>query len=242
MSREAVIKIWNSIEERVVEYLKDTEYTSVIAHGSFAEGIANKNSDFDLFVICKETVQEREEVQVFSDIEVHFEFIHKENLLEQLKSLDNLLLPEIMGFSAPLASRLKNAVVLIDEDNEGAGLIELAQQFKPSDSLLDRYSRSGFNYYYDAVGAMLSGDYTASIHMARIGALHIMTGALLKKGMVYVKNKWLVKLEEKSQPLSEELFLRLMGLDTADKERAHQCILDLNKMIAEFQHLRETDD
>jgi len=235
---KTVSDIWNDIKEEVMEYLKDTEILSLIAHGSFAEGIANRTSDFDLLVVCGESVEERIEVVVIHDIEVDIDFLHKETLVTQLESLDDLLKP---GLMPPFASRLKNAVILMDTDDTGKELVDMARQFEPSAQLTDEYSRLGLSYYYDAVGAMASGDYATSIHMARIGAVHVLAGILLNSGELYVNKKWFIELLNKNPSAPKELFLQLMGLDNADKEQAYQCIRELNRLISEFQHMREKD-
>lgn len=236
MNRE-VNDIWNTIKVDVLKYLKDVDFVSLIAHGSCAEGTANKTSDFDLLVVCHEPVQERIDVVVFKEIEVDMNFFHEETLREQLNSLEELLIP---GSIPPFACRLKDAIVLIDKENVGKTLIEMARQFRPSDGVIRRYSKAGFSYYYDAVGAMASGDYATSIHMARLGAMEILTGIMLKQRELGIRKKWLINLMDK-KPAPKELFLRLMGLDTADKEQAQQCIRDLNKLISEFEYLKEQD-
>ena len=88
---------------------------------------------------------------------------------------------------------------------------------------------------------MVSGDYATSILMARIGALDIAAGILLKEGELYVKKKWFAKFMERVPYAPRDLFLKLMGLDGAGKNEAAQCIRDLNQFIAEFQNLREQD-
>lgn len=231
-----VFKIWDSIKGEVHEYLAGTDFLSVIAHGSYAEGIANETSDFDIMVVCNEDIEERIDVIVICDIEVNFDFIHEKTIRKQLESLNDLLKP---GLVPPFASRLKNAVVLIDRENVGKTLVEMAKNFEPSDDLMDAYSKLGLSYYYDAVGAATSGKYATSVHMARIGALHVLAGILLKQGELYINKKWFIEFLNKNPSAPRELFLKLMGLDTADKEQANQCIRDFNKLLSELQKLRE---
>lgn len=233
-----VMEIWSSIKGDILEYLKDTDYLSLIAHGSFTEGIANRNSDFDLLVVSREC-EDRYDIMVVKDIEVDIDFMSEKSVRAQLESLDELLRPNKIGSTPPLASRLKNAVILIDTDDVGKNLIDTAKKFKPSFQLLDHYSRSGFGYYYDAVGAMMSGDYASSILMARIGALEVAAGILLRGGELYVKKKWFPRFMGRIPSAPTELFLRLMGLDTADKKKAAQCIQDLNQFISELQKMRQ---
>ncbi|MBU7048373.1 MAG: nucleotidyltransferase domain-containing protein, partial [Theionarchaea archaeon] len=83
---EEVLKVWENIQGDVLEYLKDTDFLCLIAHGSFAEGTHNKNSDFDILVLCREDVQERTEVITIKDIEVDFDFIHEKTVRSQLES------------------------------------------------------------------------------------------------------------------------------------------------------------
>jgi len=231
-----VIGTWETIKERVLEHLEGTEVLSLIAHGSFAEGLANENSDFDLLVICGENVKEKTEIMKFGNMEVDIDFLHEKTLKDQLKSLDNLL---ESGSLPPFASRLKNAVVLSDSNDIGKNLVDMARAYQPSFELMDMYSRVAMGYYYDAVGALVSGNYTTAVHTARLAALEVLAGIMLQQGQLYVNRKWLVELMNKiSAP--QELFLKLMGLDTVDKEKAQECIRDLNKLIAEFQKLRKT--
>ena len=232
---EEVFKIWERIQEDVHEYLKDTDFLSLIVHGSFAEGTHNKNSDFDLLVLCREDVQERIEVVVIKDIEVDFDFIHEKTVRNQLESLDELLMP---GLIPPFAARLKNAVILVDKEEAGKALVDMARQYNPPDDLMSHYSRRGLGYYYDAVGAMASGNYATSVNMARIGAAIVQAGILLNLGDLFVDRKWLIELM-KRKSLPQESFLKVMGLDEADKEQALQCIRELNNLISELQRLRE---
>jgi predicted nucleotidyltransferase len=233
---EQVLKIWSTIEEKVLDYLKDVQFDSLIAHGSFAEGTANQNSDFDLFVIFSAPVEERVDVIRADGIEVDLEFVNQETLKMQLDTLDDLLVPTR---EVPLATRLKNAVVLIDHDNVGRELVEMAQKYCPSSSLMERYSRCGLSLYYDAVGSMASGKYDTAVHMARIGGLYILIGILLKKGVLYVNKKWLTELAKRTEGAPADIFLRLSGLSTVDKEQAFQSIGDLKRLISEFENLKE---
>jgi predicted nucleotidyltransferase len=230
-----VTEIWESIKEEVLEYLKDTEILSLIAHGSFAEGFANSNSDFDLLVVCQDDVEERTEIIVVNNMEVDIDFLHEKTLLNQLESMNELLTP---GPDPPFASRLKNAIILVDSNNTGKTLVDIARKYEPSFQLMDHYSKLLMGFYYDAVGAMVSGDYATSVHMARLAALEALAGIMLQQGELYVKKKWLIEYMNK-HPAPKELFLTLMGLDTADKEQAKESIRDLNKLISEFQRLRE---
>jgi len=239
VNEKSVIEIWISIKDEMLEYLKDIEFLSLLAHGSFAEGIANRTSDFDLLVICTENVQEREDVLVLNDIEVNIEILHRRTIEEQIKSLEELLGPRKLGFKIPMACRLKHAVILVDKDDCGKNLVDMVNHFQPSKHIIDLYSKSGLNYYYDAVGAMASGDYATSIHMARLGALHVLTGIILKHGELYVKKKWLIKLMDKTSFESRELFLQVMGLDNIDREQAEKCIRTFNQLIFECEHLKE---
>ena len=232
---EEVLKIWEKIQDKVLEHLKDTDFLCLVAHGSFAEGINNKNSDFDILVLCRGDIKERTEVIVVNDLEVDLDFLSEETLKTQLESLDDLLMP---GLMPPFASRLKHAVILIDKGNVAQSIIDMAGKYQPSGELMDWYSRRILGYYYDAVGAMASGNYATSIHTARIGASHALTGILLKQGELYTNKKWLCELM-KRVPAPQELFLRLMGLDAADKEQALQCIRDFNNLISEFERTKE---
>lgn len=239
MAQEAVIETWNKVKCEVMEYLKDKEFLSLLAHGSYAEGVANKNSDFDLLVVCAGDIKRSENVVVVNDLEINIEYIGKDILLNQLKSLENLIAPKTIGFGIPLACRLKNAVVLIDKDDVGKTLVEMARSYQPSADLMNQYSKNVLNYYYDAVGAMASGDYATSVLMSRIAALHVLTGILLNQGELYVMKKWFIHLLERVPSAPKEPFLRLMNLDDVDKEKAQQCVRDLNSLISEFQRLRE---
>lgn len=234
-----LLEIWKIIKEAVLEYLRNTEFLSLLAHGSYAEGVANETSDFDLLVLCGEDVREREDVILVRDIEVNITFIHKETILKQLESLDNLLSPSKIGSAIPITCRLKNAVILIDKEDCGKKLVEKVREVKPSENLMDWYSKAGLNHYYDAVGAIVSEDYATSVHMARLGALQVMTGIMLGHGDLYVKQKWYVRLLERIPAAPKEVFLRLMGLNTADKKEAECCIRDLKTLISELQILRE---
>ncbi|MBU7018568.1 MAG: nucleotidyltransferase domain-containing protein [Theionarchaea archaeon] len=232
---EEVFKIWEKIKGDVFEYLKNTDFLCLIAHGSFAEGTQNKNSDFDILVLCKEDVAERTEVITIKDIEVDFDFIHEKTVRSQVESLDELLMP---GLIPPFAARLKNAVILVDREEKGKTLVDMAKQYRPPDDLMSHYTRRGLGYYYDAVGAMASGNYATSINMARLGAAIVQAGILLNLGDLYVDRKWLIELM-KRKSIPQESFLKLMGLDEADKGQALQCIRELNNLISELQCLRE---
>lgn len=237
VSVKEVIEMWESIKEGVLEYLKGTEVLSIIAHGSFVEGFANKTSDFDLLIVCRDDTRERTEVIMVHDKEVDMDFFRESTLRNQLKSINDVLKP---GFQPPFVMRLKNAVILLDREDTGKMLVATAQEFSPSHQVMTRYSKMGLSYYYDAVGAMTSGDYATSMHMARLGALEVLTGIMLKQRELYIQKKWLIKLMDRN-PAPTELFLRLMGLDAADKEKAQQCIRDLNSLIEEFEHLKEQE-
>lgn len=239
VNEKSVIEMWISIKDEVLEYLEDIEFLSLLAHGSFAEGLANRTSDFDLLVVCAENVQEREDVLVVNEIEINIEILHKKTIEEQVKSLEELLGPRKLGFKIPMACRLKHAVILVDKDNNGKNLVDMINQFQPSKNIIDLYSKCGLNYYYDAVGAMASGDYATSIHMARLGALHVLTGIMLSQGELYVKKKWLIKLMDKIPFESKELLLKVMGLDSVGREQAEKCIHAFNQLISEFERLKE---
>ncbi|MBU7017984.1 MAG: nucleotidyltransferase domain-containing protein [Theionarchaea archaeon] len=236
---EAISDIWKVIGEDVLHYLKEKNVKCILAHGSFAEGIANKNSDFDLLAICDERVKEGEDVFSIGRIEVNITFMHEETLLKQMDSLEDLLKPNNLGQAIPMVCRLRNAVIVFDYENTGKRIVEFVRKFHSSENLIDIYSKCGLNYYYDAVGAFVSGNYDASVHMARIGALQVMTGILLECGELYVKQKWYTELARKMPCTLREMFLKLMGLDTVDKEQAQQSIQGLNDLIQEFQRLRE---
>jgi predicted nucleotidyltransferase len=239
MVTEAISDIWKVVGEDVLHYLEKKNAKCILAHGSFAEGIANKNSDFDLLAICDERVKEGEDFFSIGDIEVNITVIHEETLLEQMDSLEDLLKPNNLGQAIPMVCRLRNAVILFDYEETGKRILELVKKFHSSENLIDIYSKCGLNYYYDAVGAFVSENYDTSVHMARIGALQIMTGILLKYGELYVKQKWYTELIKKMPCSLREMFLKLMGLDTMDKEQAQRSIQGLNDLILEFQRLRE---
>ena len=236
---KGISEIWEIVKEEVFQYLTDKNMKSLLVHGSFAEGTANRNSDFDLLAICSKQTREGEDVLSIGEVEVNITFIHEETLLEQMNSLEDLLIPNKLGQAIPMVCRLKNAVILLDNGNVGKQFIDMARKFHPSENFIDIYSKCGLNYYYDAVGAYISENYDASVHMARIGALQVLTGILLKQGELYVKQKWYTELVKKMSPLIQEMFLEIMGLDNVDKEQAQQCIQKLNNLMREFQRLRE---
>lgn len=238
MNKE-ILEIWDIVKEDILQYLTEKNVESLLVHGSFAEGIANKNSDFDLLAICESETKEGEDVISIGDIEVNIIFVHEETLLKQMDSLEDLLIPNNLGQGIPLVCRLKNAVILLDREDTGKRIVDKVGEFHPSESLIDIYSKCGLNFYYDAVGALVSGNFDASAHMARIGALQVMTGILLKNGELYVKQKWYTELVKKMSPAFRETFLKLMGLNAVDKEQAEQCIQDLKDIILELQQLRE---
>jgi hypothetical protein len=239
VNEKSIMEIWTSIKDEVLEYLKDIEFLSLLAHGSFAEDFANKTSDFDLLVVCAENVQEREDVLVINNIEVNIEIFHKKTIEKQIRSLEKLLGPRKLGFKIPIACRLKHAVILVDKENNGKNLVEMINRFQLSKQVMDWYSKCGLNYYYDAVGTMANGDYATSVHMARIGALHVITGILLAQGELYVKKKWFIKLIDKISFSNKEQFLELMGLCNVDKKQAKQSIQNFKNLITEFERLRE---
>lgn len=234
-----ISEIWDMVKEDVLQYLTDKNVESLLVHGSFAEGIANRNSDFDLVAICGGETKEGEDVLSIGDTEVNITFVHEETLLRQMDSLENLLIPNNLGQAIPLVCRLRNAVILFDREDTGKRIVDMVGKFHPSENLIDIYSKCGLNYYYDAVGAFVSGNFDASVHMARIGALQVMTGILLKRGELYVKQKWYTELVKKIPHAFREKFLRLMGLNAVNKEQAQQCIQGLKDIILELQQLRE---
>ena len=236
---ERISETWDVVKEEVLRYLLNKHVKSLLVHGSFAEGTANKNSDFDLLAICDKQTREGEDVLSIGDVEVNIAFVHVETLLEQVNSLEDLLIPNKLGQAIPMVCRLRNAVILLDNDNIGERIVDMARKFHPSENLIDIYSKCGLNYYYDAVGAFVSGNYGSSVHMARTGALQVLTGILLQHGELYVKQKWYTELVKKMPPPIQDIFLRLMGLNSADKGEARQCIQDLNDLMREFQRLRE---
>lgn len=239
MTKKTIVDIWNSIKDEILEYLKETRFLSLLVHGSYAEGFANETSDFDLLVVCEEDVPEREDVIVINGIDVNIEFFHEKSIQKQIESLEELLGSPRLGSKIPIACRLKHAVVLVDKEGVGNKLIEKVNQFQPSQNFLQWYSKCGLNYYYDAVGTMANGDYATSVHMARIGALHVITGILLVQGELYVKKKWFIKLIDKISFSNKEQFLELMGLCNVDKKQAKQSIQNFKNLITEFERLRE---
>ncbi|WDV44746.1 hypothetical protein PV797_14635 [Clostridiaceae bacterium M8S5] len=180
----------------------DTSDAIVFIYCSHLEGLGNKDSDFDVYVLMKEPgnipfSRDAETHQIKNiklkkaslDIE-YWPISEIYKLIDEIDESYNKIL-DIDYFK--LVHRVRVSEMIVGKV-EGEELKNRIKKSKLNDAILNCYIVESNSWYQDAISMYNSGNYVAAVDCAYY-ALHNAIGALnVKRGIITVKSKWISKV------------------------------------------------
>jgi hypothetical protein len=161
--------------------------------GSYAEGLANVCSDFDIVTVFPPKPTGGLEVDTIHDAIGDHEitlFLCTISALEaRLLTLDETFVCGMYVLN-PLETRLPTAIPFAVVSQRLRSLLKAYTAWKPAISTLAALLKTAASFYVDALGSMASNDVATARLMNRQGAICAMDSFLLSQGIINVSQKW----------------------------------------------------
>lgn len=173
------------------QVLRDASHScrALVLYGSMVEGLGNRASDIDVLVITEH--DRAMQILRHGDRYVHVEYHPEQELRGAIARIETDLGTRQLDLNL-LACRLGSgsAVILHDPEGAAAKVLELAQAFRPSPALIEKFLRQSFGLYHDAVGAYQAGEFAHALLLTRLSLQVFTASRLLGAGQTLLSLKW----------------------------------------------------